>query len=404
MSDDTEIEIEELPHLLVVDDSRLMRRAIGKILGKEYRITEAEDGEEAWTILQATESIRVIFSDLSMPKLDGFGLLEKIRNSDNPAINELPVIIITGADDDDETKHKALNNGASDFISKPFESVQLRTRAKTHVRLEQTHKKLNETASELEKQATSDRLTGLSNKKHFDARIVKDVSYAKRHRGELTLMFLEIHDFNRLFLKHGKEIADLILTGVTGICQSCTRNEDTLARVGLAKLAFILPSANRIGAKRLSERIYERINDLSIRSDKTVIPITTNIGIAAIDINNSTSVEDIINLADKHLQIAISQTGNSIVIDDQDTSEANVDEATEIAKDVIRKPEIPALSTLPDLETATQIAGSENAEQLHPYLSALLRKILPLLKMCNVKLELGIDDAILIIEKKIKNT
>ena len=73
----------------------------------------------------------MVFSDLSMPKLDGFGLLERIRNSTETRIQNLPVIIITGAEDDEETKQLALSKGASDFISKPFESVQLRTRAKT---------------------------------------------------------------------------------------------------------------------------------------------------------------------------------------------------------------------------------------------------------------------------------
>ena len=392
MSDDTEIASEEIPHLLVVDDSRLMRRAIGKILGKDYRITEAPDGEEAWSILQETDDIRVIFSDLSMPNLDGFGLLERIRQSDDPAINELPVIIITGADDDDETKHKALNNGASDFISKPFESVQLRTRAKTHVRLEQTHKKLSETTSELEKQATTDRLTGLSNKKYFDTRIVKDLSYAKRHRGELTLVLLEVNDFHHLFLKHGKEIADDILKRVASIGHACTRNEDTLARIGLAKLGFILPSANRIGAKRLAERVCEQINEIEITFDGSAIPIIINIGIAAIDINNTTSVEDVLNLAKDHLRAAVSQQGCSIVIDDIKADETDLDNI---------EPR-PPLAALPDIDTAARLAGSHEANRLQPYLSQLLKKILPLLKLCNKKLELGIDDAIKTIEKKIK--
>ncbi len=374
MPDDTEVENEEIAHLLVVDDSRLMRRAIGKILGKEYRITEAADGEEAWSTLQEIDDIRVIFSDLSMPNLDGFGLLDRIRQSDDPAINELPVIIITGAEDDDETKHKALQNGASDFISKPFESVQLRTRAKTHVQLNQTHKKLTETTSELEKQATTDRLTGLSNKKYFDSRIVKDLSYAKRHRGELTLVLLEINEFHRLFLKRGKEVADDILKRVANISCAETRNEDTLARIGLAKLAFILPSANRVGAKKLADRVSEQLNELDVNF---------NIGIAATDINNTTSTDDIINLAEDHLQTAISQPGNSIVIDE-----------------IVTK--LTPLNSLPDIDTAIRLSGSAEAERLQPYLAVLLNKLLPLLKLCNKKLGLDIDDAISKIEKRLK--
>jgi len=378
-----------LPHLLIVDDSRLMRRAIGKILGKEYRITEAEDGNIAWNILQSDHDVQVVFTDLSMPNLDGFGLLELIRNSEDPIINQLPVIIITGADDDDAIKHKALNNGASDFISKPFESVQLRTRAKTHVRLEETHKKLNQTESDLELLATIDKLTGLNNKNYFENHIPKDLSYAKRHRRELTLLFLEIDSFQALFIKYGKGVADEVLKNVADIGRENVRNEDTLARIGLSKLAFILPAANRIGAKRLAERISQQISELKIElSNKKLLPITTSIGIAAIDINNEVSVNDIITLAEQHLQLASQQGNNSVVLN-----------ANDIKEPIISPP---PLETLPDMNTATRMAANDEAERLQPYLATLLKGILPLLKLCNRKLSLGIDDAISTIENHLK--
>ncbi|MCK4744337.1 MAG: diguanylate cyclase [Sulfuriflexus sp.] len=390
MPTESDTNTENLPHLLVVDDSRLMRRAIGKILGKEYRITEAEDGKVAWELLQSSNDIQVVFSDLSMPNLDGFGLLELIRNSEDPSINELPVIIITGAEDDDAIKHKALNNGASDFISKPFESAELRTRAKTHIRLEETHKKLNQTESELEAQATVDKLTGLSNKKYFESHIVKDLSYAKRHRCELTLIFLEVDNFQTLFLKQGKTVADEVLKKVADIGRENIRNEDTLARIGLSKLAFILPAANRIGAKRLAQRISQQISDIEIT------PVTTSIGIAAIDINNDISVSDIINLAEEHLQQAHQQDSNSIIIDDNHTEEEII--TSEPEKEPVEE-KLAALKSLPDMNTATQMASSDEAERLQPYLAVLLKGILPLLKLCNSSLKLEIDEAITRIEK-----
>jgi len=377
---------ETTPHLLVVDDSRLMRRAIGKILGKEYRITEAEDGKVAWDILQSNHDIQVIFSDLSMPNLDGFGLLKLVRNSDDPKINQLPVIIITGAEDDDEIKHKALNNGASDFISKPFESVQLRSRAKTHVRLDETHKKLNKTESELEARATTDLLTGLSNKKYFERRIVKDLSYAKRHRSELTLIILEVDNFQDLFLKHGKAVADDILKKVSTVGCENIRNEDTLARIGLSKLAFIIPTANRVGAKRLAERLSQQISELPIPiTNDNLLPITTSIGVAALDINNDIGVNDIIGLAEDHLQLAHQKDGSTIVIDEEQDEDP-----------------LPVLDTLPDMNTAIDMAATDEAERLKPHLSILLKGILPLLMVCNIHLKLDIDDAIYHIEQHLK--
>ena len=107
-----------------------MRIAMRKILGKDYDVIECEHGEDAWTLLINDNTIQTVFTDLSMPYLDGYGLLERMRTSDDPHLKNMPVIIITGKEDDDEAKQQALDNGASDFIGKPFESVQLLARAK----------------------------------------------------------------------------------------------------------------------------------------------------------------------------------------------------------------------------------------------------------------------------------
>jgi len=155
------------PRILAVDDSRVMRRAMSKVLGKSYYAIEAEHGEVAWTFLINEPDIQVVFTDLSMPYLDGFGLLDRMRSSDDPHLQDMPVIIITGKDDDDATKQMALDKGASDFITKPFDSVQLQARAKAHVRYEETSRKLNETSDRLERQSTVDELTGLGGRRYF---------------------------------------------------------------------------------------------------------------------------------------------------------------------------------------------------------------------------------------------
>lgn len=377
-----------LPHLLVVDDSRLMRRAIIKILGKEYRITEAGDGEEGWRVLQENDDIKVIFSDLSMPNLDGFGLLERIRNCNIPRIQNTPVIIITGAEDDEETKQLALSKGASDFISKPFESVQLRTRAKTHLRLDDTHRQLNETANQLEEQTTKDELTGLSNKKYFTQRGNKDLAFAKRHQGELSLLLIQIDNFNKLFTSFGKEAALHALKEVSRIMLENTRHEDTVARIGVAQLAFLTPSTNRIGAHQLGERIRNQIKELIIEYGGVALPTTISIGISAIDISNDTGLDYIIKVASLHLADAIDKGGNCVapeIIDDEIITES------EINAEIIS---IQPLDKEPDLETAVQLCQLDESVKIQPYLSALLRKLYPLLQLCNTQLQLGIDDAL----------
>lgn len=384
----TDTSTDSLPHLLVVDDSRLMRRAIVKILGKEYRLSEASDGEEGWQILQENDDIKVIFSDLSMPNLDGYGLIERIRNSDIPRIQNLPIIIITGAEDDEDTKQLALSKGASDFISKPFESVQLRTRAKTHLRLDDTHRQLNEAASQLEEQATRDELTGLANKNYFLQRGNKDLAFAKRHRGELSLLLIQLDNFNKLFTSFGKDAAQHALKEVSRIMLENTRHEDTAARIGVAQLAFLTPSTNRVGARQLGERMRRQIDELTIEFGGIAIPVTISVGIAAVAINRDTVLDELLNVARRYIDEALENGGNQAI--SSDSNDSTITTIDQMPAELDYTP----LSEVPDLETAIQLCQSDEAVRMTPHLFALLQKLYPLLQFCNNQLQLGIDEVL----------
>jgi len=118
-----------MPRIIVVDDSRVIRRAISKILGAEFDVIEAEDGESGWERLLEDESIQVVVADVEMPRLDGYSLICRIRAAEPPRIKNIPVIIITGAQDE-ETRQRAFACGATDFITKPIDRVQMLARAR----------------------------------------------------------------------------------------------------------------------------------------------------------------------------------------------------------------------------------------------------------------------------------
>jgi diguanylate cyclase (GGDEF)-like protein len=107
----------EQPRVLVVDDSRIVRATIGKHVKGVYDVREAADGEDGWSALVADETIRVVISDLSMPRLDGFGLIERIRASSDARIRSVPIIMISG-DDEEQPRKRASALGATAFITK----------------------------------------------------------------------------------------------------------------------------------------------------------------------------------------------------------------------------------------------------------------------------------------------
>ncbi len=274
--------LDEKPLILVVDDSRLMRLAARKILRDDFAILEAGDGEQAWERLQAQTDINLVMSDLSMPNLDGLGLLKRIREADNDRLQQLPVIIVTGAEDDDGSRQKALAAGASDFITKPFESVQLLARAKAQASHQRTQQALHDSETRkthLEQHNQVDLLTGLANARGFDNAVEESLSFARRHGTDLSLLMLRVEKYKALFLRHGKQTAEHLLTDLARLLSDGRRREDVVARLEIDTFALLLPSAGAQDARRIAGQVLARIIEEqdSGESDKPAIELSMGV-------------------------------------------------------------------------------------------------------------------------------
>jgi two-component system chemotaxis response regulator CheY len=107
--------------ILLVDDDQIVRSVFTHLLGGEWEIVQAADGEEAWELLLAGTRPAVCCSDVIMPRLDGLGLLRRTRA--HPAFKYLPFVFMTSAPDADSVG-TAAEMGASAFIVKPFLRAQ----------------------------------------------------------------------------------------------------------------------------------------------------------------------------------------------------------------------------------------------------------------------------------------
>lgn len=310
------------------------------------------------------DSIQIVFTDLNMPFLDGYGLLERIRSSEDPRLNETPVIIITGKDDDEDAKQEALDKGANDFITKPFDSIQLQARAKAHVTFKQTSTKLTETSDKLERQATVDEVTGLGGQRYFCKVGDETLSYANRHGGQFIIFRMDIDEFNNLFLKHGKAIMDKVLHSVGDKLTQLVRQEDTIARIGVSKFALILKETNMDEVLVLANRIREEIQSMAFKlpNSDDLIKLTISAGLHEPELNSEATFKDLISETESYLNEAVSNGGNQII------SHAST---KEISDEVIE--DINILELLEKLK-------DNKPEELLPKINSILHHITPLLK------------------------
>jgi len=113
--------------VLLVDDSKIVRTTLARLIRKSFEVREEANGETGWQAIASDPSIVVVFSDIQMPVLDGFALLERIRQSQDQRIRSIPVIVISG-DEEDATKKRARAAGANDFITKTTDGTEILSR------------------------------------------------------------------------------------------------------------------------------------------------------------------------------------------------------------------------------------------------------------------------------------
>lgn len=134
MTATTLLDIPAKPRVLIADDSRIVRVTLIKHIEGMFDFREALDGEEAWEALLVDPSIRVVITDLTMPKLDGYGLLRRIRDSKVSRIRNIPVVVVSGSDEREE-RERAKAAGANDLVTKGIATAQLLSRLDVLTRL-----------------------------------------------------------------------------------------------------------------------------------------------------------------------------------------------------------------------------------------------------------------------------
>ena len=202
--------------ILIVEDDELNRNMLSEILSGEYKVLEAENGQEALKILnRCKDSIALILLDVMMPVMDGYSFLDSMKK--DSALALIPVIVMTqGGSEDDEVS--ALSHGATDFVSKPYRPRVIMHRVANLI-------KLRENAS-LVNQFRIDRLTGIYSKEFFYQKVRERLD--ENPEKEYTIVCSNMENFKLYNDTFGREAGDCLLQdiatsmrvriGETGIC------------------------------------------------------------------------------------------------------------------------------------------------------------------------------------------
>ncbi|MHB8454553.1 MAG: diguanylate cyclase [Acidiferrobacterales bacterium] len=365
---------QEKARVLVVDDSRVMRLAVQRVLGKEFDLVEAEDGEAGWDTLRADSRIQVVISDVQMPRLDGYSLICRIRAADESRIGSVPVVVITGAEDE-ITRERAFACGANDFITKPIDSAQLLACVRNLARPDQDAIDVAETVAVLGDQSNIDSLTHLDNRRHFfeNSRVV--LGTAQKTKGTLSLLRLSVDNFIALRAQYGDEYADHVLIWVANILRAKTRKGDLLARTGNSEFAAVTLSSGRVESAVLCERLRSAVSAKPFSHEGITAGVTVSIGLVSLGHDPGDSLEDLLALAHKRLKAASSAGGDRMCVSEEG-------ESHQIEEAVIEQP---------GLDEALKMLARNELGQLELYAAQLAASVIPLLEFCNKRYSMELD-------------
>jgi diguanylate cyclase (GGDEF)-like protein len=363
-----------LPRVLIVDDSRIVRASIIKHLKGAYDFREEPDGEAGWQSLLLDPSIQVVISDIGMPKLDGFGLLERIRGSKVPRVQEIPIIIISG-DEDDAARIKAKGLGATDFIAKGIGNVELLARLDALSRLAQTRRELEESREALAKQSTVDPGSGLATAGYLQHQGEQALALARRHNSELSVMVIDVDRFDELVARHGRQVSMLIVRKLSKILGTRVRREDTVAQQGESQFVVVSPSINLDACGAFANRLRQAISGLAMNYRGELIHISLTVGLANSVADKTATLPELIAVGQERLTIGRSAGGNQVV------GSGGVVRSGGRARYAV------------GIEQALVMLRSDAADEVRAQLPDLLRDLIPLLRLAEQEYKLGLPIA-----------
>lgn len=307
--------------ILVVDDVRTNIRLIEAYLGKAgYRVAAAHDGEQALSRIGEAAPDLVLL-DVMMPRLDGFETCARIK--ENPRTRHIPVILLTSLNAI-EDKIKGQAAGADDFVTKPFDRVELLLRVRSMLRIKALHDQLAEKIADLEGAkrrlrhlADTDGLTLLYNKRYIDEYLATEVSRARRYDRELSIVLLDIDHFKEFNDSHGHPTGDALLEQLGTLLARSIRQIDCAGRYGGDEFALVLPETAKRGAETVARWLRAVVAGHGFRDSKgrPVGSVTVSIGVATFPAD-AEEVDGLIEAADRWLYRAKHEGRNRVVLVD----------------------------------------------------------------------------------------
>jgi two-component system cell cycle response regulator len=284
--------------IVLVDPSRTVRRIVTDLVQQwQFEVFPFSDGNEALACIQQDESIRVLITSAELPAMSGVELCSHVRAL---LRNRRPLYIIMMSSTDEYKKCiQALDNGADDFIRKPPIAEELHARLRTADRVTSMQ-------FELVRLATTDSLTGLSNRRAYFENATKMIELAQNGCSVSAIM-CDLDHFKQINDVYGHDIGDAVLKRVAAEIMTLP---GVAGRLGGEEFGVLMEN-DLSDAVEIAQGLRRSVNSLKIFAGDRAVEVTCSLGVA--EWKDGDTIDTLLRRADLALYEA-KQTGRNKVV------------------------------------------------------------------------------------------
>ncbi|SEL10857.1 GGDEF domain-containing response regulator [Nitrosovibrio tenuis] len=263
--------------ILIVDDQEVNIQLLEHMLtaAKYTSIASTTDPYKV-SELHRQHHYDLILLDLKMAGMDGFQVLEALKQIETDGY--LSVLVVTANPD---CKLRALQSGAKDFISKPFDMAEVLARVHNLLEVRLLHQQARNYAKAQEFRALHDPLTGLANRRLLLERVSQAIIHARRNTGIMAVVYLDLDGFREINNTLGHGAGDSLLKMVAARLIAAVRQEDTVARLGGDEFVIAMPHVNSIGGVALAtDKVIKALSQpYKIQSSDVNVTASAGVGL-----------------------------------------------------------------------------------------------------------------------------
>jgi diguanylate cyclase (GGDEF)-like protein len=288
--------------VLAAEDNPVFQSMLRTLLRKwGYDPVMAQNGNEAWHILEAEDAPRLAVLDWMMPGMDGVQICRKVRSANRePYI----YIVLLTARTESQDLVEGMDAGADDYLTKPFNAQELRVRIRAG-------RRILDLQDALRRQATHDGLTGLLNRNSILARLAEETARHEREGRAVALLMVDLDRFKGINDTYGHLAGDAVLREAAARMAAVSRCYDGLGRYGGEEFLVVLPGCDLVAALAQAERLREGIALMPFAVGDQDLHVTCSIGVACAE---GVGPEALIRNADEALYQAKAQGRNCVVM------------------------------------------------------------------------------------------